>query len=177
MRDGDMLGGWLTRIDEVVQQGKEDENKAAGEHSRSSDANNPVDVASVTPGKPKETGRDKNRAEDTGRQSSFGGRMTTMSLCNASITLLVKDCVADSEQHADCNTDKGKTTLSRSPATTLLEHNRESGEAEVESTIDDGHVNRGEQNDGLLEEKDPGSQESNLVLRCNGQVRAAGVDL
>lgn len=58
-----------------------------------------------------------------------------------------------------------------------MEDNREGGEAKVQRTVNDGHVNTGEEYNRLLEQEDPRSREVDLDLAKQSFARHRRIDL
>lgn len=92
-------------------------------------------------------------------------------------SLVVKDVTSHGDEHAHKHAKECKTTNAGGPATTLLEDNRERSEGQVQRTVDDGHVNRGEENNGLLEQEDPGTEQGKRDPVLDGQLGLANVKL
>ena len=170
------------RIDQVAHETEEDHDQAAGEETGCDDGHGPVDLRTVGPCEPEEADGEENGSDDGEGQTGLGRRHAAVLVSNAAVALVVEHGVANREHHADGDTDEGEAADARAPATDLLEDNRESGEHEVESAVDDGHVQRGEKDDGLGEEQDPGAEERDLDLLCETlvaslQVEAGDVEL
>lgn len=158
----------LTRVNKVVHQGEEDQENAGRKEARSNNGDNPMDAGPVGPRKPEQTNGNQDGAENGGRQTSFRGGSATGRLgSDVVVSLVVKEGSNGRKGHADGNANEGKTANARAPATNLLEDNGEGGKAHVQSAVDDGHVEGDEKDDGLLDEKLPGSQEGNAELAAN----------
>lgn len=136
-----------------------------------------MNAGAVGPGKPEEADGEKNGADNGRRKSSLGGRHAIVGSSHLLITLVVKHVASDGDQHANSDSDKGQPSDAGAPAAALLEHDGEGGEAQIQGAVDDGHVDGGEQDDGLLEQEDPGPHEGNLELGGDGRLGLAGVDL
>ena len=167
----------LTRINEVVHQRQEHQHEAASKDGRAHDGHNPMDFLSVCPGKPKESSRNQDRPNKCGRESSLWWCHAAAGSHGTHIPLVVEHGANDCQHHANGDSAKGEAADTRAPSTTLLEDDGECGEAHVQSAVDDGHVDGGQQNDGLLEEQDPWSHERHLELRANSRVVFADIHL
>lgn len=127
-----------------------------------------MNAGAVGPREPEEANRNQDGSENGGWQTGFGRRVAIGSLGSSPQISLVVEHGSDSRQsHTNGNADKCQTTNARAPATTFLVDNGESSEAHVESTVDDGHVQGDEKDDGLPDEKLPRSQQGNLELIAN----------
>lgn len=133
-----------------------------------------MDAGAVGPREPEQANGNEDGAKDGGRQTSLGSSISIRRLGGSlDVSVVVKNGSNGGNGHTNGNTKEGETTDTRAPATALLENNGESGEAHVEGAVDDGHVERDEEDNGLLEKKLPGSQKGNTELVANGLGRLA----
>lgn len=133
-----------------------------------------MDAGAVGPREPEQANGDQDGAKNGGRQTSLGSSVSIRrSGGSLDVSVVVENGSNGGNGHTNGNTKEGETADTRAPATALLENNGESGEAHVEGTVDDGHVERDEEDDGLLEKKLPGPHEGNLELVANGLGRLA----
>jgi len=111
---------------------------------------NPGDVLVTRPGEPEQTGREDGTADEHGDESLFGDNVALL-LHDACETGLGDP---DDENGGETDTDddgaEGQRAETFFPATFLLERNRVGEETKVEDTIDQGHVNRDENQDRLV---------------------------
>lgn len=84
---------------------------------------------------------------------------------------------------ADENAEEGKTADSLIPASNFLEDDRVRSEEHVEGSVDNGHVDTEEKDDGFGEEHDPGTGEGCFEgaeergFAFPSQIRSADVDI
>lgn len=130
----------------------------------------------VSPCEPEQANRQQNRAQNRRWQSSLGRSNTARGDSHdALVSLVVKNAAHSRETHTDGDADESQATDSRAPATSLLENNGESSEAHVQSSVDDGHVDGSQEDNGFLEEEDPWAREGDLELAANGLLGLAHV--
>lgn len=130
----------------------------------------------VGPCEPEETNGQQNRAQNRRWQSGLRrGHTARGDGHNALVSLVVENTAHSRETHTDGDTNEGQATNSRAPATSLLKNNREGSEAHVQSAVDDGHVDGGQENNGFLEEEDPWAREGDLELAGDGLLGLAHV--
>ena len=155
-------------VDEVVHHAEEDEHHAETEGYAGENGHDPVDARGVGPGEPEETNGDSNTTNHGGRQTSLRWCKTLVFIAESGVALVVPDAVNDGDNHTDGHTKEGKTANTRAPAAVLLVDDGERTEQHVESSVNDGHVDADEEDDGLLEQQDPGTRERSLEDLAEG---------
>ena len=68
------------------------------------------------------------------------------------IANILDKSVEQGQDHTNGDSEKGQATDAFAPATQLLVYDRVGGEEQVERAVDDGHVDREEENYGLEEQ-------------------------
>lgn len=137
-----------------------------------------MDTGAVGPREPEEANRNQDGSENGRWQTGFRGCVAIRSPGSSPQISLVVEHGSDGRQsHTNGNADECQTANARAPATTFLEDNGESSEAHVECTVDDGHVEGDEKDDGLPDEKLPRSQQGNLELIANALGRLPRLEL
>lgn len=136
-----------------------------------------MDAVAVRPGKPEHAHWDQDGTNKTRGQTSLRRCRSIVGRSNAHVPLVVKHASNDSTSHTNCDTDESQAADTSAPALVLLEDDGEGCEAEIQSTVDDGHVDGSQENNGLHEEEDPWSEQGNLELRADSLVRLAKVQL
>jgi len=143
------------RVDQVVHDTEEDEDHAEAEGDAGRDAGHPVDGRVVGPGEPEQADGNGNRCNQAGWEAGLGRREPAVLGLRPDVALVVGDGVRDGEEHADHDAQEGETPDALVPPAVQLVYDRERGEEHVERSVDDGHVDGKEQDNGLPEEENP----------------------
>jgi hypothetical protein len=155
-------------VNEVVHHAEEDEHHAETEGYAGENGHDPVDAWGVGPGEPEEADGDCNTAKHGGRQTSLRWCETLVLIAKPGVALVVPNAVSYGDDHTDSHTKEGKAANTRTPAAVLLVDNWERAKQHVESSVNDGHVDADEEDNGLLEQQDPGTRKRSLEDLAKG---------
>lgn len=123
------------------------------------------------PRKEEQTDGESDGAHHRGTESRFGLHLFPRRLGRGTqthVTFIVDACERRSETDANRDGDEGEPREAFVPAARVLEDDGDGGEEHVEGPVDDGHVERGQQDDRFEEEEDPGAREGDLEFLREG---------
>ena len=169
---------------------EEDENHSHTEGETGDNGNDPVDGRLSSPGEPEETDGKHNSGNATKRETSFRGQSSTSLDEVPDVSLVLEDVGNDGAEHTETDSDEGERGDSRGPSSVLVEDDGNGSEEQVEYTaekerrqerapsvssketrhekrtgsLDEGGVERHEENDHFLEEEDERTSNRSLHL-------------
>jgi hypothetical protein len=175
------------RVYQVVHDGNEDEQHAEAKGRGADDAYDPMDRRVVCPREPEHTDGKADATDKRGREACLGGRRVfpfrLVGVLDFPVARVVPKNVEDGNNKAYSNTKECEAANTLGPPARLLEDDGEGGEEHVKGTVDDGHVDREQEDDGLPQEQDPGAGDGDLegfrwgLLVCIGPaLQATTVD-
>lgn len=163
-------------VDQVVHDGEENQDHAEAERCAGCDTGKPVNARVISPSKPEQADRHRDgsheRRRQTGLWRSKSGRRV---LHDLDVALVVPNGIDDGGQHAYGDAEESETTNTGRPTTTLLVDDGEGGEKHVERSVDDGHVDGEQKDNGFAEEEDPGPGESCLESLTDSDLALLGI--
>lgn len=135
--DGGGIDG--VTVDEVTQNGQENDNDTATERHTEDDRGNPVDIGTISGSSTGKTDDNEDTTPHGGRKSVF--RVSTAALLLRNLDILRvgdEDGQKNRKNGADENTEESETTDTSVPAVAALENDGVGGEEEVEDAVDQG---------------------------------------
>lgn len=118
-------------IDEVVHDAEENEHHSESEGCSGHDGDDPVDGRVIGPSEPEQADGNSDRTDHAQRKTSLWWSEPIKFVADGSVPLVVPDAVGYCNQHAHGHTQKGQTSYTRGPASSLLVDNGESTETHV----------------------------------------------